>query len=797
MKILYSWLKDFVDIDVSATELADKLLSVGFEVEEIINLADSIVNVKTGKITDIKPHENADKLVVCQLDVGDEKLQIVTGAKNVSVGDVVPVATDGAILPDGKKIRTGELRGVLSQGMLCSGEELGLTEADMKGAGEYGILILPENTEIGVDFNQIIGNDDTILDISVTANRPDCHSVLGIAHEVAAVLKKPLKMPNLSYNTVEGDMNIKVENSATDLCPRYRCAVVNNVVIKDSPAVIRKRLKAVGIRPINNMVDITNYVLFEIGQPMHAFDRRLIDGDTIVVRRAFDGEKIVTLDEKENVLTSDMLVIADKNKANAVAGIMGGLNSGIQDDTASIVFESAKFARDNVRRTSKKLNLRSDSSARFEKGIDFNSQELALDRALAMICEQNAGEIVHGFVDNCVEYDKERTVCAKISKIRSILGIEISTEFIKDTLDALCIYTEINGDDIFCKIPAWRDDVSTANDLAEEIIRFYGYDTIEASLFNDAEQTLGGKTEKQKAFDKIASRLQGMGYYETVTYSFTTEKSYELLNLAKDNELRKSAKLLNPLGEDWSVMRTTLAHSMLATVESNVKKRNLSGRLYEIAKVYLPKTVPMTEQPVEKSHLVFATFGKDDFFTVKGALIEILSAFGIDAVTDLELVREDVEFLHPGRSASVVVKGKKLGYIGEIHPDVLENYEITEKVCMVEIDVDDLFDVKDDTFIYKHIPKYPAVERDFAFVMNDEVAIGGIIRDVTQNVPFVEDIEIFDIYRGERVEAGKKSVAVKIVFRSLDHTLTEAELEEIHAKVVKLVSEKYSAELRG
>lgn len=536
MKAPISWLQDFVKIDIPAEALADKLVHAGFEVEEIIREADAIKNVVTGRVLAMERHPNSDHLWICQINVKTATLQIVTGAQNVQVGDIVPVALDGAVLPDGKRIFNGELRGVKSLGMLCGGSELGLTDADYEGADVDGILILKPDTKVGVDINEILGRTDVILDVSVTANRPDCNSIWGIAREVGAVLHKTVKAPVTSYTaTPERIFNLlDVQVADAELCPRYMAKAVKNIKICESPKIIKDRLRAVGIKPINNIVDITNYILIELGQPMHAFDYEKIAGHRIVVRRAEEGETITTLDNTTHNLDNDVLVIADAEKPLAVAGIMGGLDSGISDDTHTIIFESAKFARDNVRRTSRKLNLKSDSSARFEKGIDFLSQAIAIDRALTLIQTNGWGTIISGTIDTNMNAVKPRTLTVPYKKINNILGIKVPTEKMVEILNSLQIKTVVKGKRLECQIPAYREDIEGANDLAEEIIRLYGYNKIKSTLFADAsKQTMGGRDAFRTKEDLLKRILTAKGANEIITYSFISPKTFDILRLPK------------------------------------------------------------------------------------------------------------------------------------------------------------------------------------------------------------------------------------------------------------------------
>ena len=791
MKVPYSWLLEYVDVDVTPEVLAEKLVSVGFEVEEIINLR-TVNNVYTCKIVGIEKHPNADKLQVCAVTLdGVNNLQIVTNAKNIQVGDVVPVALDGADLCGGIHITKGAIRGVESDGMFCSGQELGATDSDYPGASADLVLVMKEK-EFGKDINEVLGRDDVVLDVAITANRPDCQSILGVAREVAVILGKEFKEPKTTYKTCSCSSDVEVEVHDYDLCSHYMAREIKNVNVKASPNYIQKRLRAVGIRPINNVVDITNYVLTEVGQPMHAFDKRYLEGAKIIVRRAENGEKITTLDEKENVLNDSMLVICDAKKPCAVAGIMGGLNSGIQNDTDTIVFESARFARDNIRRTSKALNLRSDSSARYEKGLDFYSQEFALNRALSLIDELEVGDITSTIIDCKAKTPNKKIVSVPVSKISDILGIEIEDEFILKILNGLSIKTTINNGVLTSEIPGYREDIDGANDIAEELIRYYGYEHITSTLMPGAEQTLGGNTVEQNKIEAIKRRLIGMGYMETTTYSFISPKAYDALNIDKNSSLRKYAKLLNPLGDDWSVMRTLLLPSALNVVANNMSKKQNCGRIFEIAKVFLPKSLPLTEQPIENETLIISAFGEgESFFTLKGVVEEVVSVFGVKA----ELEQKVYEFLHDGRSAKIIVDGEDVGYIGEIHPDVSENYDLIGRVYVAEINLSKLMKYTS-VIKFAPIPKYPNVERDLALVVEEDLAVGKLINTISEYSEYIEKVELFDVYRGTQVEDGKKSVALNISLRAIDRTLTDEEVQNVMNGLLQTLEKIYASKLR-
>ena len=801
MKVLYSWLKDFVDLeDVAPIQLADKLVRAGFEVEEIVNLSDGYVNIVVGKILSIEQHPNATKLLICQVDVGDKgHRQIVTGAHNISVGDIVPVCLDGAVLPDGKVIHTGELRGVESQGMFCGGSELGLDDSDYTGAGFDGIFLLnnafdPSELALGKDINKVIDTDDVLLDVGVTANRPDTNSVYGIAREVAAVLDRPLKpFANLQWKesgNIEDMVKVKVE--APDLCPRYMIKGLTDIRIAPSPVLIRRRLRKVGLRPINNVVDATNYVLTEVGQPMHAFDYREVEGKEIIVRRAHAGEHIVTLDGKDSALEQDNLVICNANQPMALAGVMGGLQSGVKEDTAAILLESARFRRDNIRRTSKKLGIRSDSSARFEKGIDFISQEWALDRCISILLGQGVGKVVGGVIDVFDGKVEDKIFEVPTDKIDRVLGIKVPEQEMVSILNRLSLKTTLKDGILTVRVPQYREDIVGANDLAEEIIRLYGYDNIVSTPLDGMHQTHGGLYPRQEWINRIKALLSGsLGGHETLSYSFVSPKSADLLGLAESDPRRNTINILNPLGEEVSVMRTNLTHSMIKTVAFNLSHSNKDALLYEIGKIYLPDQ----EQPSrEVETLCLAAFGEGrDFYSLKGALDMVASLLNLS----LKYVAGKEPMLHPGRNADVLLDGQKIGYIGQLHPLCASRYKLDQRVVVAEIDLDQLIASAKDHLPYQPIPKYPSISRDLAFVIRNKVT-GDEILDTIRSASDdkLEDLYIFDVYEGAGILSGFKSVAVTVVFRDPNRTLVDNEVVERVDKILEVMKEKWGAVLR-
>ncbi|MBR1747529.1 MAG: phenylalanine--tRNA ligase subunit beta [Clostridia bacterium] len=781
MKVPYSWLKEFVDVEYTPQELGDKLVGVGFEIEEYVYQRDSIKNVVCCKVLSQEKHPDSDHLNVCVVTDGKDKYVIVTGAQNVTVGDIVPVALDGAVLPDGKTIRSGSLRGIVSEGMMCSGGELGLTEDDYPGAGVHGILILSADVKVGSDINDVIGNDDVILDVAVTANRPDCNSILGVAREVAAICGKKIRLPNLSYKVTDKKVEefVSVQDESFDLCPRYMAAAVYDVKQVVSPKIIRDRLKAVGIRPINNLVDVTNYVLTEIGQPMHAFDRNNLSGKKIIVRTARPGEKILALDGKEYELCDHHLVICDAEKPVAVAGVMGGEKSSILPTTETVILESARFARDSVRHTSRELNLHSDSSARFEKGIDFYSQEIGLHRALALFDEYGWGKIAAGEIDLIEKKSEPKSLVYDYTAVNSVIGIDIAKEKIVSILNALDLDTTVDGNMLTTVLPPWREDLDGVNDVAEEVVRFYGYDELKPRLISTKR---GGKSDKQLHSGKIKALMVSYGCQETVTYSFISPKAFDLIRLPQEDVLRQAVEISNPLGADFSVMRTTLAPSMLKLVASNYVRGNKEARLFEVANVYLPKSLPLTELPDEASHLSIVTYGEEeDFYKIKAILEDLSDVFALHFTFD----RANEPFLHPGRSAYVYADGNKIGYVGEVHPLVLRDLGVDRRVYIAELDERYLAEHGVGIKPYKAISKYQAVERDLALIAPIDLPAADILSTIESAAGDVlESVEIFDVYVGGQVPKGKKSVAVTLTMRLLNKTLTDVEVNAAIADVL-------------
>lgn len=794
MKLPLSWLKDFVNIDVDPRELSDKLLNIGFEVEEIIYTGENIENVVVGKIIDIKKHENADKLRVCTVDVGKEITTIVTAATNVEIGDVVPVALNDSHLPTGKHILSGELRGVMSYGMFCSGEELMIDNSVIDGAEVNGILILPSDTPIGVDIKDVLGLNEYVLDISIPANRSDCQCVYGISREIAALYGQKAKKPSLEYSVYPAD-GLTIPNATIinkDVCSLYTGTLIKDVKIQQSPKWMRDRLRYVGIRAINNIVDITNYVLMEIGQPLHAFDTKLID-EEIIVRKATAGEKITALDGEVYDLTENMLVIADKNKPVAIAGVMGGEYSGINDDTTSVFLEAARFAKESVRGTSRALGLRSDSSARYEKGVDWQSVETGRERALALFSQLKAGKITDLRVCDGIEAPKVKVIKTSAKKINDLFGIEVKLSTMVKILRSLEFDVETKGDEIICSIPLFREDVDNYTDLAEEIIRFYGYDELKSDLIKDAHPTQGGLSVKQRNVNEIKRKAVALGAYECCTYSFINPKQYDKLGYATDDKLRNVVKIINPLSEEFSVMRTQLVGSMLNSVYTNQNKKNGDFRLFEIARVYLPKSLPVTELPDEHETLCIAFSGKnEDFYTVKSVVNEL-----VGKLVSYDIVRSTAPYLHPGISADMVVDGKIVGSFGKLHPVVADEYDLTDNVFVAHIDLDSFINNTPSVVAFAPLPKFPIVDRDLAVVVEEKYTVGELIACIKEaGKPLVDSVELFDVYQGEQIEKGYKSVAFNLKLRSDEKTLVDAQIQECMNAVLSGLENKFGAKLR-
>lgn len=798
MKVTYNWLKEYVNIPLTAEELAEKLTRSGFEVEEICYQNQHLHDVVVGKILKIEKHPQADRLVVCQVDIGDKTTQIITAATNVFEGAVVPVSLPGADLVNGVKIQPTKMRGVESNGMFCSGEELGIDENYFEGAGVNGILILPSDMKIGEPIEKALSLDDVVLDVYITPNRPDCLSVIGLAREIGAILGDKPKKVNLSYpidiyskDTVHD--YIEVDNQ-TENCPRYCMGAVKDVKIERSPLWMRARLNAVGIKPINTIVDITNYVLVEMGQPLHAFDQALIDGKQINVRQAKEGEKIEALNGVTYNLDGKDIVIADKDKPMVIAGIIGGTNSCINDNTKTVVLESAVFDLKSVRSSSRKYGIRTDSSARNEKGINLASAEDGLLRALALVSKLKCGKVVRGIIDKARGENKARQLVGSVKFINQILGIEIPASVMSKILNNLGIENKVNGDRLECIIPPYRQDIENNNDLAEEIIRLYGYDVYDKTdgvLFKNSPVTESVPNVRYNLERKYRNMLVQEGFYEIMTFTFGSNDFVKRLMLS--DERANPIKISNPLGENFAYMRTTMLSSMLQTATYNLSVGNKEMRLFECGKVYLSKGDNLKNLANEPNMLAMLVSEDGfDFFNFKNVIENLLGAYG-----EVKLERSKEPYLHPGISADIFVVGQKVGHFGKLHPSVIRSYELPANSYYGEICTSLLISLSEKKIELKQVSKFPNVARDLAVVVDEEVEAGAMvdaIKSACGNLYF--DCSLFDVYRSDALGKGKKSLAFNIILSDLNKTLTDEEIARVMNKVLKALSYRFGAVLR-
>lgn len=797
MNLSMKWLSDYVTLDTTVKEFCAAMTMSGSKVEVATEEGSEIKNVVVGKLLSVVPHENSDHLVVCQVDVGQEQpIQIVTGAPNVKAGDIVPVALCGAELPNGVKIKKGKLRGVESNGMLCSLGELGLTVHDFPYAIADGIFLIQEDCQIGQDIHEAIGLNDTSVEFEITSNRPDCLSVTGLAREAAATYHVPLNLKKPTFQGIDGNIQdeLQVEIQNKEKCPRYAAGIVKNVKIAPSPRWMRERLRASGVRPINNLVDITNYVMLEYGQPMHAFDLRYVKDGKIVVRNAAKGETITTLDGVTRTLSPEMLVIADAEKPIAVAGVMGGEYSGIMEDTNTVVFESAYFEPVQVRRTAKKLGMRTDASARYEKGLDPEGCLRTLERAFELVELLGAGEPVRTHIDLNYNEKQRNRIPFDPEWINKFLGTDISREEMCDTMKMLEI--EVDGDT--CISPSFRIDLERPADLAEEVARIYGYNNIPSTVIKGVANA--SLTPKQKFRRTLENATVAVGCYGILTYSFISPKYFDKIALPADSSLRKTVVISNPLGEDTSVMRTTTLPSMLETLSLNYKNRNAAVALYEIGKEYLP-TAP-DKLPEEPDRLTIGMYGDDaDFFTLKGMVETILETAGLHDCT-YKACGTDAPFgeicaLHPGRSAVIYAGETPIGYLGEVHPTAQKNYEIGTRTYVAKLLIDEMQPLAQTEITYQPLPKFPAITRDLSLVCADKVPVGDLQAAMKKAVGnILEQITLFDVYKGEQIAAGMKSVSFSIRMRSHEGTLTDEQADAAMKRVLKALKE-HGATLRA
>lgn len=794
MDLSRRWLLDYVDVsDIDEKTFADKMTLSGSKVESWSTEGEELKNIVVGKILSLERHPDSDHMWICSVEVGaDEPIQIVTGAQNLKVGDFVPTALHNSVVHGGHKITKGKLRGVESCGMLCSLGELGLTVHDFPYAIEDGIFVLGDDCDRtpGKDIKEAIGLNDTVTEFEITPNRPDCLSVVGLARETAVTFGRKLSVPSTEYKTVGENVNDYLHSvtiEAADKCFRYAGAVVKNVRVKPSPKWLRERLRASGVRPINNIVDITNFVMLEYGQPMHAFDLRYLDGGKVIVRNAAEGETITTLDGVERAFSPEMLVIADEHKPVAVAGVMGGEYSGIMDDTNTIVFESACFYGPSIRKTAKKLGMRTEASGRFEKGLDPDGCLLSLSRALSLVELLDAGDIIEGVEDVYPNPKKQTVIDFCPDWVNNFIGINVSADEQKKILTDLEF--EVKDGKIY--VPSFRSDVEHKADISEEIARFYGFDKISVRDLQGAAD--GGLNEFQKFEKLIISKCIALGLSEIVTYSFISPKAYDKIALPSDSPLRKCVVISNPLGEDTGVMRTSMLPSMLDTLSRNYNNRNLTAYLFENGKVYIPNGE--NELPNENRTLSIGIYGDGaDFFTLKGKVEAIFACAGIKDY-DVEAVTDNPTY-HPGRTAKFTVNGETLAVLGEIHPDVAENYSIGTKVYAAEISMDGIYKYQHTKRVYKPSPRFPALTRDIAVVCDRITPVLLLEKAIAKAVgKTLEHISLFDVYQGDQIEKGKKSVAFSMRLRAADRTMTDTEADEAMGKAIHAL-EEIGAQLR-
>ena len=799
MNTSLNWIKAMVPglEDVTDQQFRDAMTLSGTKVEGFEKLDKNLDKIVVGEILSVERHPDADKLVVCQVNVGTETVQIVTGAPNIEVGSKgqkVPVVLDGgrvagghdggALPEDGIKIKKGKLRGVESFGMMCSIEELGSSREFYPNAAEDGIFILGDDAVVGSSAVAYLGLNDTVFEYEITNNRVDCYSVLGIAREAAATFRKPFNAPVVTATGNSEDVNdyIKVDVQASDLCTRYTARVVKNIKLAPSPEWMQRRLASAGIRPINNIVDITNYVMEEYGQPMHAYDLDTIAGKEIIVRKAVDDEKFTTLDGQERTLDSDMLVICDADKAIGIAGIMGGENSMITDDVTTMLFEAATFDGTNIRKSTKRLGLRTDASGKFEKGLDPENALEAMNRACQLIEELGAGEVVGGVVDIYPVKKEKKRIFFEPEKINALLGTDVSVEDMFGYFKMLEIEYDEAANELI--IPTFRQDLLRTADIAEEVARFFGYANIPTTLPHGA-TTMGKISFKQRIEEEASEIAQFCGFSQAMTYSFESPKVFDKLKIAEDSPLRNTVVISNPLGEDFSIMRTTPLNGMLTSLATNYNRRNKNVKLYELATIYLPAENKAEELPTEKVEFVLGSFGEGDFFTMKGVVEEFLERIGMKNKPSYD-PEAGKTYLHPGRQANVVYGDTVIGYIGEVHPDVADNYGIGERAYIAVIDMPTVtqmasFDVK-----YKGIAKFPAVTRDLSMVMPKDILVGNIESVIEKRGgKILEHYSLFDIYEGSQIKEGFKSVAYTLSFRAKDRTLEDKDIQPVMDKILK------------
>lgn len=810
------WLKQYVDINISTAELCDKITRVGLEVDTVEHLGEGLEGVVTGKVLEISRHPDSDHLWVCQMDYGQggDPVQILTGAQNVHQYDIVPVAVVGSQLPpsgrnpEGMKLKKAKMRGLDSYGMLCSADELGIDSKLLLPEQREGIFILPADTPIGVDIKGVLGLDDTVIDIDLTSNRADCFSIIGLAREISAITGCPLKMPAMDVKEAAGGnaadyVNIKI--AAPELCTRFSTRVLKDIKITESPEWMQRRLRACGVRPISNVVDVTNYVMLELGQPMHAYDADKVAGHTLIVRRAEEGEKLITLDDKERILNPSMITIGDAEKAAGLGGVMGGLLTEVTGETKNVILEAASFHGPSIRRTSRALGLRSEASGRFERGVDTILTHNALNRAANLLEAMGACETFTGIVEAYPEPVNPAEIVTTPAKICGCIGCHIDTSEIISILEKLGFGVAVNGDELTITAPSWRRDIECDADISEEVARMHGYDYIESHQ-PELTITQGSQSVLDDVKDAVQDYMVSAGLSEMMTYSFIKATAFDNMLLAADDVRRNAIALLNPITDAFSVMRTTMIPSALQTASFNLRNHNASVALFEVGRIFTAKALPLTEDPVETMVLSAVLSGRReainwcgnkgnvDFYDMKGVVEGLLEAM---QVTDYELVRSSEPYLHPGKSCDILLNGKVIGSFGEVHPVAQDKFELDQEAYVLELQVEPLVASATAVPKYKHLPKYPAMSRDIAVVVPVEVTndeLEGVIRKHAGEL--LTGVRVFDIYTGKQVAEGYKSMAFNLTYQAADRTLTDAEVDASMKKVIAEVGEAYKAKLR-
>ncbi|MBM7615932.1 phenylalanine--tRNA ligase subunit beta [Alkaliphilus hydrothermalis] len=798
MLVPLKWLKEYVDIDQNVIEFGDRMTMSGSKVEGIESFGEGINGVVVGKIESIQPHPNADKLVITQINIGDQTLQIVTGAKNINEGDYIPVATVGSNLAGGLKIKKGKLRGEVSEGMLCSQEELGIPMKLIPEELKDGIWILDKPYKLGANIFDVAELQDDIIEFEITSNRPDCLSMIGMAREAVATIGGRVKHPEVAIKAEDETttFGVKVDIHDQEGCTRYIARVIKDAVIQPSPLWMQQRLMKAGVRPINNIVDITNYVMLEYGQPLHAFDMDYIADNSIIVRKANDGEIFKTLDDVERQLDETMTVIADTTKALAIAGVMGGEESEVTENTKTILLESAHFNKDRIRATSKQIGLRTEASARYEKGVDSNIASIAADRACQLIEMLGAGTVLKESVDVYPAAKEARQLKIRHGRMNDLLGIKLTVEEMINILKSLEISAEEDGEHLVVTVPTFRDDLQMEADFLEELGRIYGFDKIPSTMAK-GNIVVGGKTNGQLIEDRAKESLLSLGFNEILTFSFVSPKSVDKINVGENSIKRNFVKLLNPLGDETSVMRTSLLPNMMEVLSRNVNHKVEAARAFELGSIFIPKSECNAKDPLpyEIANLVIGMYGNEDFYSLKGVVEALFNRLGIK---DLEFeVEKNHTSFHPGRCANIFVGGHIVGVMGELHPQVAENYDISKRCYIAELDFYLMMQFTRVTTMYKPLPKYPAMTRDLAVIVKEEIMVREIEKIIQANGgDILESFELFDLYRGNQIPEGHKSIAYTITYRHSDRTLTDEEVNKVQDAVVAGIKSEIGGTLR-